>query len=96
MPCESWPLRLASTRLVDTRSASRSDEPVALTMARMVDVRGAALSVWVLAMDVRWVGKKFLNDLAGVHEAHGVESVLDRAHDVELYDRLVALDFLAL
>src|SRR5580704_13184506 len=59
-PCESWPFRLASTRLVATRSASRSDEPPALTMLRTTLVREAALTVRYSAM------------MSGLVEADGV------------------------
>src|SRR5206468_11631135 len=41
-PCESWPRRFASTRLVATMSASRSDEPPAWTIERMVAVSAPA------------------------------------------------------
>src|SRR5947209_4852460 len=37
-PCESWPRRFASTRLVATSPASSSDEPPAATIARMAPI----------------------------------------------------------
>src|SRR6188474_2912578 len=45
-PCESWPRRLASTRLVATIVASRSDEPPAFTMAWTAAVSLPASNKW--------------------------------------------------
>src|ERR1700752_1756870 len=49
-PCESWPRRFASTRLVATRSASVSEEPPARAMARTAAVSGSARKVRVVSV----------------------------------------------
>src|SRR5204863_1795009 len=55
-PCESWPRRLASTRLAATCDASPACEPAAATMARTAAASASARKVKVSVMAARSAG----------------------------------------